>query len=245
MAIPDNVKIQRDQDALVHYAAARIVKIVRASLDFNDSFSLALAGGSTPRPIYEQLATTYKDALDWSKIHLWFGDERSVLPDDAQSNYHMVNEALLQHIDMPETNVHRMKGEDDPATAAAAYESELLAFFGDHDQWFDMTLLGMGEDGHTASLFPGTAAVHETAKFVIAHHVEAKGDLSRITLTFPALLKSCNIMFLVSGEGKADALHEVLNGDDAPDTYPSQVIARGDHEHIIWAVDEAAASKLR
>lgn len=244
MAIPDNIKVQADKNTLINFAAARIVKIIRATLDFNASFSLSLAGGSTPRPIYEQLGTIYKDDLDWSKIHLWFGDERSVPPDDEQSNYRMVKEALIDKVAIPDENVHRMRGELDPAEAATAYEAEIAEFFGDGDTWFDMTLLGMGEDGHTASIFPGTEAVHETEKMVIAHHVEAKGNLWRLTLSFPALLKSENIMFLVSGAGKADPLNEVINGIDAPDTYPSQVIARSNHEHVIWLVDEAAAAKL-
>jgi len=107
-----------------------------------------------------------------------------------------------------------------------------------------MTLLGMGEDGHTASLFPGTEVLHEREKMVLAHHVRAKGDLWRLTLTVPAILRSSNIMFLISGDGKAQPLYAVLEGDEAPDTYPSQLIARSDHPHIVYAVDEAAAANL-
>lgn len=240
----EHIKIQTDKAALVTFATRRIVNMIHATLQVNDSFHIALAGGSTPRPIYEKLATEYSAYLDWDKIHLWFGDERSVAPDDEQSNYRMVDEALLQHVSIPEANVHRMHGEDDPTEAAAAYETEIKAAFAGHNQLFDLSLLGMGEDGHTASLFPGTDAVHERDKWVLAHHVEAKGNLWRITLTFPALLKSANIMFLISGAGKAEPLREVLYGDLDPDTYPSQIIAQSDHQHVIYAIDQAAAAKL-
>jgi len=240
----DNIKIQADKDTLIRYAAERIVRMASATLEVNDTFSIALSGGSTPRPVYEMLGQSLAKYLDWERIHLWWGDERAVAPDHEDSNYHMVKEALLNYIDIPQANVHRIRGEDDPQKAAEQYETEIKAALKTDEGLFDLNLLGMGEDGHTASLFPGTAALHETDKWVVAHHVGAKGNLWRISLTMPAILKSTNIMFLVSGENKAPALKEVLQGKYQPDTYPAQVIARSDHEHIVWAADEAAASQL-
>lgn len=240
----ENIKIWPDKMALVEFATRRIVNMIHASLQVNDVFHIALAGGSTPRPIYEKLATEYGNQLAWGQIHLWFGDERCVAPDHEQSNYRMVNEALISKVAIPASNIHRMRGEDDPASAAQAYADDIKRAFVGHDEWFDLTLLGMGEDGHTASIFPGTASVNEHDRYVIAHHVTAKGDLWRLTLTFPALLKSANIMFLISGAGKAQALREVLYGDLKPDVYPSQIIARSNHQHITYAIDQAAAAHL-
>lgn len=240
----DNLKILPTKSDLVQYTAERIVRLARATLDMNDTFSIALSGGSTPEPVYAMLADQFDEYLDWSKIHLFFGDERSVAPDDEQSNYRMVKTALLDKIDIPEANVHRMKGELDPQAAASDYEADIRAFFDDDEEYFDLNLLGMGDDGHTASLFPHTDALNENEALVIAHHVEAKGNLWRISQTFPTILKSSNIMFLVSGSGKAEALKAVLDGDYQPDDYPSQVIARSDHPHIIWAVDHDASQLL-
>lgn len=240
----DNIKILPDKDSLTRFVTERIVRIATATIEANDRFSIALAGGSTPEPVYKLLGSEFADVLDWSKVHIFFGDERCVPPDHDESNYKMVKAALLDHIDIPVVNVHRVRGEDDPVTSAAAYAEEINQFFADVEGTFDLNLLGMGSDGHTASLFPGTDAVHEKVALVIAHHVEAKGNLWRISQTFPTILQSDNIMFMVLGEGKADALHAVIEGDVDPDTYPSQVIVHSDHQHIVWAVDSAAASKL-
>lgn len=241
----DPIKIYPTKTALIEATAHRIANIAAATLQHNDVFSIALSGGSTPEPVYERLAQEYAGSIDWSRIHLFFGDERAVAPDDEQSNYAMVKAALIDHIDIPDENIHRMRGEDDPQAAAKAYETEIKQFFGeDAEQLFDLNLLGMGDDGHTASLFPDTDAVHEDKAWVIAHHVEKVG-MYRITLSPLSILKSCNIMFLISGANKADALYEVMEGDKNPDTYPSQVVVRSNHEHIVWMLDEAAAVKIK
>lgn len=240
----NNLKIQPNKASLIRYATERIVRIAQATLEVNERFSIALAGGSTPGPVYEMLGEEYGHLLDWSRIHLFWGDERCVPPDDAQSNYRLVKDMLLRHVEIPDTNLHRMRGEDKPEEAAAAYAAELQAFFQGEDELFDLMLLGMGDDGHTASLFPGTAAVHEQQRWVIAHYVEAV-DMWRLTLTPPAILKSSNIMFLIAGEKKAKPLYEVLHGTYQPLLYPSQVIARQDHEHVVWVLDEAAAANVQ
>lgn len=240
----DNLKILPDKQALIQYTVERIVRLATATLEINERFSIALSGGSTPEPVYAMLAEKFDKYLDWSRIHLFFGDERCVAPDDEQSNYRMVKETLLDKIDIPDANVHRIRGEDEPQSAASAYADDFKAFFGDEDEFFDLNLLGIGEDGHTASLFPGTESIHEQNELVIAHHVKAKGDLWRISQTFPTILKSSNIMFLISGESKAEALKAVLEGDYNPDVYPSQILSRSNHPHILWAVDKAAASLI-
>ena len=240
----DPIKIYPTKAALIEATAHRIANIAAATLAHNDTFSIALSGGSTPKPVYERLATEYGKALDWSRIHLFFGDERAVAPDDEQSNFAMVKKVLIEPLKLPDENVHRMRGEDEPEAAAEAYEAEIQAHFGETpNQLFDLNLLGMGDDGHTASLFPNTAAIHEDKKWVVAHHVD-KVDMWRITLTPPSILRSSNIMFLISGTNKADALYEVMNGDENPNEYPAQVIARSTHEHIVWMLDVDAAAKI-
>lgn len=241
----DNIKIQADKQALIHYAAERILRIASATLEVNDTFSMALCGGSTPYLVYELIATKFADVLDWKRVHIWWGDERCVPIDHAENNYHNTKKALFDKINIPEGNVHRIRGENDPHEAAKAYEREVREFFADDEQLFDLNLLGMGEDGHTASLFPKTDALKEDEKLFVAHHVTAKGDMWRITQTFPTIHKSGNIMFLVSGAGKADALKEVMQGTDNPTLYPAQTVARSNHPHIVWVIDKAAASKLK
>jgi 6-phosphogluconolactonase len=240
----DNLKIQEDKEAVIRYAAERMVRMATATLEVNDTFSMALSGGSTPYPVYQLLGTKFRSHMDWKRIHIWWGDERCVPIDDSENNYANTKQVLLDYIDIPEANIHRIKSEDEPHQAAAAYEQEVRTFFGADGELFDLNILGLGEDGHTASLFPNTDALGETEKWFIAHHVTAKGNLWRITQTFPVILKSSNIMFLTTGESKADALKEVLEGVDNPTLYPSQTIARSNHPHIVWVVDKAAASKL-
>jgi 6-phosphogluconolactonase len=240
----DNVKIQADKQAVIQYAAERITRIATATLEVNETFSMALSGGSTPYPVYELLGTRFSQYLDWSRIHIWWGDERCVPIDNEENNYHNTKRALLDNIEISEANIHRIKIEEKPDKAAADYEAEVREFFSDDEGLFDLNILGMGEDGHTASLFPNTQALGEKEKLYIAHHVTVKGNMWRISQTFPTILKSSNIMYLVSGEGKADALKEVMQGEDNPTLYPSQTVARSNHPHIVWVLDKAAASKL-
>jgi 6-phosphogluconolactonase len=152
MAEWDNLKILADKPSLVRYSAERIVRMVNATLEHNDTFSIALSGGSTPEPIYDMLGTMFGRLIDWSSVHIWWGDERCVPPDDEQSNYFMTKATLLDHIKIPAENVHRIRGEDEPEQAAKSYETELREFFKNDEALFDLNLLGIGEDGHTASL---------------------------------------------------------------------------------------------
>ena len=199
---------------------------------------MALAGGSTPKALYELLATEYRDTLDWKGVHTFFGDERTVPPDHEDSNYRMAQHTLLSRV--PVGSVHRMRGELDPREAATLYEEELEEFFGGPPR-FDLVLLGIGEDGHTASLFPGTRALDVTDRVVVENSVE-KLDTIRLTLTVPAINAAKKVNFLAAGEGKAGALEEVIKGDANPHVYPAKLIRPEDG--ATWMVDRAAARLL-
>jgi 6-phosphogluconolactonase len=230
---------ERLADAVARHIVARAADAISAT----GRFTLALAGGSTPRAAYSRLATGNWPLAtgDWRLVHVLWGDERCVPPDDPRSNYRMAKEALLDRVPIPAHQIHRIRGEDDPEKAAAEYERELRVLLG--SEGIDLALLGMGEDGHTASLFPGQAAVHETARWVMAVYVAEK-TMWRITLT-PAILNAArNVTFIVSGASKAARLQQVLQGPFTPDVLPAQAI-RPVQGRLIWMVDEAAAGRLR
>jgi len=204
-------------------------------------FAVALAGGSTPKATYEALARDYADKLDWGRVRLFFGDERTVPPDHEDSNYRMAQRTLLSRV--PIGGLHRMRGELPPAEAAAAYEEELREFFGpDAFPSLDLILLGLGEDGHTASLFPETSALDVTDSWVVANPV-LKLETTRLTLTIPVINAAKAVTFLVAGEGKAEALKEILESDAEPRAYPAKFI-RPENGDLTWMVDRAAARLL-
>jgi 6-phosphogluconolactonase len=228
-------------ETVARAAADRFVDIAHAAIDVRGRFSVALAGGSTPKRAYELLASDeYKTRLDWTRAHIFFGDERCVAPDDAESNYRMANEALLSRVSLPSQNIHRMQGVGDAVANARLYEDELRTFFNDAE-WprFDLILLGMGDDGHTASLFPGSSALNEHQAWVAANWVE-KFSVYRLTLTLPAINHAAHIAFLVTGEGKAERLAEVLGEAKNDEPVPSQLI-KPLNGSLEWLVDQAAA----
>ncbi len=223
-----------DPAAVTREAAERFVALARSALAAHGRFTVALSGGSTPQPLYEQLAT---QPLDWQHVHVFWGDERCVPPVHPDSNYGMAERALLAHIDIPAQNVHRLRGEIDPAQAAQQYEDELRAVFGTLPR-FDLILLGMGADAHTASLFPGTPALHEQRRWVMAQYVD-KLQASRLTLTPPIVNAAANVIFLIAGSDKAAALQVVWHGAHDPDRYPAQIV-KPTTGHVSWLVDRAA-----
>jgi 6-phosphogluconolactonase len=236
------IQVFATPNALADAVAEHIVACAADAISSSGRFTLALAGGSTPRAAYSRLATRDSGLeLDWRRVHVLWGDERCVPPDDPRSNYRMAKEALLDRVPIPPDQIHRIRGEDDPERAAAEYERELRALLG--DDGLDLALLGMGEDGHTASLFPGQAAVHERARWVMA--VPAPdGKLWRVTLT-PALLnRSSNVTFVVSGASKAARLQQVLEGPFTPEVQPAQAI-HSTQGRLTWMVEQAAAARLR
>ena len=232
-------------------AAEYFVARAETAMPAAGRFVVALSGGSTPKRLYMLLATAaYAGRVDWSRVHVFWGDERCVPPDDPASNYCMAREALLTRVPVPEENVHRMRGEDDPESAAAAYERELREIFVTPDglpacipgRRFDLVLLGMGDNGHTASLFPGTPAVREAQRWVMAQYVKAV-SMWRITLTPAVINAAAEVIFLVSGGAKAGMLRRVLKGPHVPDALSAQAIAPRDGR-LRWLVDAAAAADL-
>jgi 6-phosphogluconolactonase len=208
---------------------------------------VALSGGSTPRRLFELLAGWGRDALPWDRIELWWGDERAVPPDHADSNYRMARETLIDALGLDPSRVHRIAGElADHDAAARAYQRDLVAAIGSPPV-FDLVLLGMGPDGHTASLFPDSPGLDETERWVIANRVSSPlvhGTATRLTLTAPAINAARHVWFLVAGPDKAAALAQVLEGPRDPERYPAQLIAPRDGE-LVWFVDAAAAASLR
>ena len=242
------LKIVNDLAEICRIAAGEITKIADRPATGAHSFAIALSGGSTPRGLHELLAgdPAIRDRLPWQHLHFFWGDERHVPPDHPQSNYRMAHDSLFSLAPVPSENIHRVPAEEpDAALAAEKYERELRSFFGlevGQLPRFDCILLGMGSDGHTASLFPDTEALHETNRLVVANWVD-KFKAYRVTLTVPVLNYADLVVFLVSGPEKAEALKEVLQGDHQPDRFPAQLI-RSDPGKLLWIVDRAAARLL-
>jgi 6-phosphogluconolactonase len=240
-----------DHERLIRGAAAFLAGAAARSIAARGRFTLALSGGHTPRPLYARLAAPdYRDRIDWSKVHIFFGDERCVPPDDPQSNYRMVRETLLEQVPLPAGNIHRLRGEEAPEQAAADYARVLQKAFGGDaatggppPEGFDLILLGLGDNGHTASLFPGLEAVRERVRWVMAQYVEAVGRW-RLTLTPVVINAAHRVAFLVSGANKAAILGRVLEGPYQPEVLPSQII-QPTHGELHWLLDAAAAAQLR
>ncbi|MGC2696829.1 MAG: 6-phosphogluconolactonase [Candidatus Angelobacter sp.] len=239
------VKIVPDNAALKRAAAQEFQRLAETAISERGRFSVALSGGNTPRGVYSLLAEEYQNTLPWDKIHMFFGDERNVPPDHPDSNYRMANEALLSRVPIPAKNVNRIRTELGPEAAAEEYQTRLREFFHltDND-WprFDLVLLGLGDDGHTASLFPGTQALNDVSHAVIANWVE-KLQSFRITFTFPVLNHAAEVLFLVSGAGKAPILKDVIQPPGAM-KFPSQRV-HPEKGRLLWLADQDAARLLR
>ncbi len=238
------LNIYKDADELSMGVAKWLTGYITDTLKKKDRFTIALSGGSTPYKLHTLLAgPPFKDQIDWSKLHIFWGDERAVPFEDDRNNAKMAYDTLLNHVPVPASQIHIMRTDIEPEAAAAAYEKVLHHYFHAHEISFDLVFLGMGDDGHTLSLFPGTPVVHEENKLALAYYLEAQ-DMYRITLTAPIVNRSAAIAFLVTGSSKAPALKEVIEGDYNPDKYPSQVIKPSSGE-VYWFTDEAAAALLQ
>ena len=236
------IRTYPDAASLARAAAEHFITLAAEAIATRGRFAVALSGGSTPRATYALLASEeFAARVDWPRVHVFWGDERCVPPDHPDSNYRMAREALLDKIPIPTENVHRIRGELSPDQAAVAYHEKLEAVLGANGR-FDLILLGMGADGHTASLFPGTAALHEQTCWVVAHYVD-KLSMWRVTLTPVAINAAAHVTFIVSGAGKAERLREVLAGPYQPDVLPAQIVRPADG-HLLWLVDAAAAVHL-
>jgi 6-phosphogluconolactonase len=236
-----------DADALATRAAEEIAHIAGEAICTHGEFTLCLTGGGTPAPIYELLATRFHLSVDWKEVQFFWGDERCVPPDDSASNYGMANRTMLSKLALSPQQVHRIRGELPPAEGAREYADELRSFFNldlapSQFPSFNLVLLGLGDNAHIASLFPGHPALHEKAKLSVAVEVDAP-QRHRVSLTEPVLNNAQRVMFIVSGKGKAPAVRDVLQGPHDPERYPAQLI-RPDNKEVIWILDKDAASLL-
>ena len=237
------LEIVPDKEALVQQAVEYFIETAQEQIGDKGVFTVALSGGSTPKPVYAELAKPEnRERVDWEKVQLFWGDERPVSTDDPQSNYRMVRETLLDQIDIPAENVHRVPAEMDVRMGAFQYEEELRAFFSGEWPTFDFVFLGMGNDGHTASLFPHSAGLNEDFRWFIANYAPSM-DSWRLTLTAPAINAARFILVLVEGVGKADRLKMVLGDPREPDEMPIQMIDPSQGE-MVWLVDQAAAKDI-
>jgi 6-phosphogluconolactonase len=244
----------KDGEALANAAANFIANHIAATLKTNPRYTIALSGGSTPKRLHQLLAQPpYSNVqaasggggeqqIDWSRLHIFWGDERAVPFEDDRNNAKMAYETLLDFVPVPADQIHVMRTDIPPEQSAAEYEKTLHQYFDKTATSFDLVLLGMGDDGHTLSLFPGQPVIHEEKRWATAFWLQAQ-DMYRITLTKTIVNKSACVVFLTAGTAKAHALREVLKGAHNPDLYPSQVIKPVGELH--WFIDEAAARDLK
>jgi 6-phosphogluconolactonase len=238
-----NIHVYKNAIELSNAAAKWIADYITDTLKKQDRFTIALSGGSTPQKLHTILAAApYKEQIDWGKLYIFWGDERAVPFEDSRNNAKMAYDTLLSHLPIPTAQIHVMRTDMEPIKSAKQYEKILHQYFDNTSHSFDLVLLGMGDDGHTLSLFPGTKVIHEKEKWATAFFLEQQ-DMYRITLTAPIVNQSACVLFLAAGAGKAPALKEVLKGKFNPDKYPSQIIkpVKG---QLHWFVDEAATTHL-
>jgi len=249
------VKIFGDAGQLNRFAAEKVIEIAAEAIEKYNRCTLALAGGSTPKSLYRLLgADEFKNKIDWSKVFFFFGDERNVTPDNEESNFRMAKENLFAPLKIADENIFRWRTEiKDAEIIAGNYELAIWKYFEDKEESvvtngdldfprFDLILLGLGADGHTASLFPFTNALSETKKIAVANPVE-KLDTTRLTLTLPVINNAANVIFLVKGADKAAILQTVLEGEFQPEKFPAQSV-KPENGKLFWLVDDEAAALL-
>lgn len=237
------VTVYRDTVDLEKHAAEEIVEVMTAAIKDRGVCLAALSGGETPRQIYRRLSREpLKDRVNWNLVHLFFSDERSVPPNDPKSNYGMVERSLLSWIDIPRHNVHRIKGEMDPSLAAQEYENDLESTFSDTSGRFDLLLLGIGEDGHVASMFPGTEVIEEQSALVRPVK-NPNQNAQRVTLTFPVINNAREILFLVSGKRKSFIVQRALGTSKPTKDLPATMVQPVDGT-LRWLLDRDAASQI-
>jgi 6-phosphogluconolactonase len=237
------IRIFADLEALSQAAADFLVSLSRDALALKGRFAVAFSGGSTPRRFFSLLAASpYREQIAWASMYFFWADERCVSRGHPDSNYKLAYDTLLSKVPIPEENIHRIKGEKNPKQAAREYEDSLRQFFGTQPfPVFDLIILGVGVDGHTASLFPGTTAVHERTRIALPVYAEVPKP-SRVTLTLPVLNNAAQVLFLASGREKAVVLHEI-HEDGNPKLYPAGLV-RPVHGRLTWLIDRGAASLL-
>ncbi len=243
MSVSTEVKIYSNQKEVVKALSKAIYKLNKSSEQ--QRFNILLSGGNTPNELFKRLSKKYADTIEWERIHLWWGDERCVSPENESSNYKHANDFLISQVPIPEANVHRIKGENDPLEEAIRYASEIeqnLNFRGDNPV-FDLVLLGLGEDGHTASIFPDELELFEDERICAVATHPLSGQ-KRITITGKVLNNANRVFFLVTGAGKSQRVSEIMNDEDAAKLLPAYYISPTNGD-LIWYIDEAAAQKIK
>lgn len=240
---PDGrVRVFQDLEVLSRAAAELFTTRAKRCVAAEGRFAVALSGGATPRGLYALLGSTpFRENIEWKHTHVFWADERCIPGDHPESNFKLAVDAFLSSIAIPKENIHRIKGEKGPLRAAQDYEEELRLFFGPAFPVFDLIILGAGEDGHTASLFPGSASLHERARLVLPVHLEPP-KIDRVTLTLPVLNHAAEVLFLASGRAKAEVVHAILENGN-PMRHPAGLVhpVRGS---ITWFIDRQAAGLL-
>ncbi len=236
-----DIRVLQDLEAVSHEAAAIFTAAAENCIALNGRFTAALSGGSTPERFYTLLGSKkYIEKIDWSRVHLFWADERCVSKEHKESNFRLAFEAFLSKVSLPAGNIHRIKGEKEPEEAAMEYEDEMRGFFGKKAlPVFDLVILGVGEDGHTASLFPDSRALKEAVKLAVSVYTD-RGN--RVTLTLPVLNNANQILFLAAGSSKAEILYEILKGENR-ETYPAGLV-KPEQGKVTWLVDKMAANVL-
>jgi 6-phosphogluconolactonase len=238
-----NLHISKDVEALSRSFADWLVMYIKEVLSKQDRFTIALSGGSTPKKLYQLLASdTYKEQIAWEQLHFFWGDERFVPFSDIRNNAKMAFEELLDQVPVVKEQIHIMQTDVDPEASAAAYEMILHSYFDNKPHSFDLVLLGLGDNAHTLSLFPGYEVVTEHKKWVSAFYLEEQ-EMYRITLTAPVVNLAARVAFLISGGDKAAAVYHIIASEHEPDLYPGQIIQPFNGE-LYWFCDQAAAADL-
>ncbi len=234
------IEVFKDSDALAIHAANQFSELAKNAIAAQGKFAAALSGGSTPKRMFEQLA---KMVIDWKHIHLFWVDERCVPPGHPDSNYGMTAESLLNHIEIPGENIHRIPGEQPPEPAALIYEKELRHFFGEQLPVFDLILLGLGSDGHTASLFPGSPALQEKKRWAVEvkHGAPPPPLVDRVTLTIPVLKEAREVIFLVSGIEKSAILSKIFKSPSISEVIPILELS-DNRSNTRWFLDGDSAA---
>jgi len=239
-----NLNVSTDTEEMSKRVAEWMIQYIKETLKKQDRFTIVLSGGNTPKKLYQLLSSpSYIDRIDWKKLHFFWGDERYVSFTDERNNAKMCFDNLLNHVPIVKKQVHVMQTDISPEASAAAYEKVLHEYFRHKKHTFDLVLLGLGDNAHTLSLFPGYAIIHEKEKWTDAFYLEEQ-KMYRISLTVPVVNKAARIAFLVSGADKAASLYHVLYGEHDPDLYPAQVIQPFNGE-VYWFTDKTAAADIK
>jgi 6-phosphogluconolactonase len=235
------VSVFQDIEELSRAAAQSFQSLTDAAISAHGFFVVALSGGSTPRRLYALLSSSpYQTTIDWRRIHLFWADERCVPPDHPESNYALLRDSLLVHVPLPRSNVHRIEGEKEPGEAARKYEQSIREFFGTHVPAFDLVMLGVGEDGHTASLFPGSTTLHEVSRTAVPVYRETN-KMNRVTLTLPVINHASHVLFLAAGKAKAGVIKNILYEENSKG-YPAGLVWPTSGT-LAWFLDREAAGK--